>query len=58
MVTGQLGVIGVHVVSHVDQAYVYVRENVLILNLNTVVMNVQEWTSNLRIVMRENYVQV
>ncbi len=58
MVTGQLGVIGVHVVSHVDQAYVYVRENVLIPNLNTVVMNVQEWTSNLRIVKRENYVQV
>ena len=40
MVTGQLGVTGVHVVSPVDQVLMYVAGIAPIPNLNMVVMNV------------------
>ena len=58
MVTGQLGVIGVHVVSRVDLVYMNVTEIVPIPNLYMVVMIVQEWARNLGIVRWKHYVQV
>jgi hypothetical protein len=58
MVTGQIGVIGVHVAPRVDQVIVNVPEIVLILHLKMVVMTVQEWELKLGIVKRQHYVQV
>jgi hypothetical protein len=58
MVTGQIGVIGVHVAPHVDQVIVNVPEIVLIRHLKMVVMTVQEWELKLGIVKRQHYVQV
>ena len=58
MVTGQIGVIGVHVAPRVDQVIVNVPEIVLIRPLKMVVMTVQEWELKLGIVKRQHYVQV